>query len=130
MNGSYLLAYSFVYGGSGRGSLTARQWVLAGTANHVSIHHQKEREMVKQDWHRVDIIAALHKKRLSLASLGRANGLGNETLINALNHAWPRGELIIANALNTTPSEIWPSRNFEPDGTPIKRTIRKPPITI
>lgn len=82
----------------------------------------------KQDWHRVDIIAALHKKRLSLASLGRANGLGSETLINALNHAWPRGELIIANALNTTPSEIWPSRYFEKDGTPIKRTIRKPPI--
>ncbi|MCU7121039.1 helix-turn-helix domain-containing protein [Salmonella enterica] len=81
------------------------------------------------DWHRVDIIAALHKKRLSLASLGRANGLGNETLINALNHSYPRGELIIANALNTTPSEIWPSRYFDPDGTPIKRTIRKPPLT-
>ncbi len=82
-----------------------------------------------KDWHRVDIIAALHKKRLSLASLGRANGLGNETLINALNHSYPRGELIIANALNTTPSEIWPSRYFDPDGTPIKRTIRKPPLT-
>lgn len=89
-----------------------------------------EQQKVVTDWHRVDIIAALHKKRLSLASLGRANGLGNETLINALNHAWPRDELIIANALNTTPSEIWPSRYFEPDGTPIKRTIRKPPITI
>ncbi|EBY3805788.1 transcriptional regulator [Salmonella enterica subsp. enterica serovar Altendorf] len=88
-------------------------------------------EQVKpaKDWHRVDIIAALHKKRLSLASLGRANGLGNETLINALNHSYPRGELIIANALNTTPSEIWPSRYFDPDGTPIKRTIRKPPLT-
>ncbi|EEM8427205.1 transcriptional regulator [Salmonella enterica subsp. enterica serovar Essen] len=88
-----------------------------------------EQALPAKDWHRVDIIAALHKKRLSLASLGRANGLGNETLINALNHSYPRGELIIANALNTTPSEIWPSRYFDPDGTPIKRTIRKPPLT-
>ncbi|ECK9403498.1 hypothetical protein SEPB62_19101 [Salmonella enterica subsp. enterica serovar Paratyphi B str. SARA62] len=88
-----------------------------------------EQALPATDWHRVDIIAALHKKRLSLASLGRANGLGNETLINALNHSYPRGELIIANALNTTPSEIWPSRYFDPDGTPIKRTIRKPPLT-
>ncbi|EAV6171744.1 transcriptional regulator [Salmonella enterica] len=88
-----------------------------------------EQTKFAKDWHRVDIIAALHKKRLSLASLGRANGLGNETLINALNHSYPRGELIIANALNTTPSKIWPSRYFDPDGTPIKRTIRKPPLT-
>ncbi len=36
--------------------------------------------MEKQDWHKADIIAALHKKGLSLASLSRANGLSSSTL--------------------------------------------------
>ncbi|EMR5621222.1 helix-turn-helix domain-containing protein, partial [Salmonella enterica] len=36
------------------------------------------------------------------------------------------GELIIANAIGVSPQEIWPSRYFEKDGSPINRVIRKP----
>ncbi|ELP3919268.1 helix-turn-helix domain-containing protein [Escherichia coli] len=80
----------------------------------------------KKDWHKADIIAALHKKHLSLASLSRDNGLNSNTLNNALLKAWPKGELIIATALKLHPSEIWPTRYFNEDGTPIKRTLRHP----
>ncbi|ENB0199928.1 helix-turn-helix domain-containing protein [Escherichia coli] len=83
-------------------------------------------EMEKQDWHKADIIAALHKKGLSLASLSRANGLSSSTLANALTRDWPRGEIIIANAIGEEPQEIWPTRYFDKAGMPIKRNIRKP----
>ncbi len=82
--------------------------------------------MEKQDWHKADIIAALHKKGLSLASLSRANGLSSSTLANALTRDWPRGEIIIANAIGEEPQEIWPTRYFDKAGMPIKRIIRKP----
>lgn len=89
-----------------------------------------EQLKIAKDWHKADIIAALHKQGLSLASLGRSNGLAASTLNNALSRSWPRGEEIIANALDRRPDEIWPSRYFEPDGTPIKRTLRKPPKMV
>ena len=44
------------------------------------------------DWHSADIIA----------------------LANALTRPWPKGELIIANALGTDPWVIWPSRYHDP----------------
>ena len=75
--------------------------------------------MEKQDWHKADIIAALHKKGLSLASLCRANGLSSSTLANALTRDWPRGEIIIANAIGEEPQEIWPTRYFDKAGMPI-----------
>jgi len=62
------------------------------------------------DWHRADILAALKKQGTNLSALARAQGYSSSTLQNALNSKWPKGELIIANALNKTPEEIWPSR--------------------
>ncbi|MGX9458561.1 helix-turn-helix domain-containing protein [Photobacterium damselae subsp. damselae] len=62
------------------------------------------------DMHRADIVAALHKNGLSLRELSVSNGLAPTTLRNALERAWPKGERIIANAINRTPEEIWPSR--------------------
>ncbi|ENL6902186.1 helix-turn-helix domain-containing protein [Enterobacter ludwigii] len=82
--------------------------------------------MVEQDWHPADILAALKKKKISMAGLSREHGLSSSTLQNALNKEWPRGELIIANAIGVSPQEIWPSRYFEKDGSPINRVIRKP----
>ena len=78
------------------------------------------------DWHGADVIAALHKKGLSLASVSRANGLSSSTLGNVLHRQWPRGELIVANALELEPQEIWPSRYFDSDGNPVSRSVRKP----
>ncbi|HAS1292806.1 TPA: transcriptional regulator, partial [Enterobacter hormaechei] len=51
--------------------------------------------MVEQDWHPADILAALKKKKISMAGLSREHGLSSSTLQNALNKEWPRGELII-----------------------------------
>ncbi|KAB7895128.1 transcriptional regulator [Rouxiella sp. S1S-2] len=68
----------------------------------------------KEDWHHADIIASLHKQRTTLAALSRSAGLSSSTLANALSRPWPKGEWIIANALQLHPSEIWPSRYFCP----------------
>ncbi|HFS8942385.1 TPA: transcriptional regulator [Enterobacter roggenkampii] len=62
------------------------------------------------DWHRADVIAALKKKGTSLAQVSREAGLGSRTLSNTFARRWPRGEQLIAAALDTTPQMIWPSR--------------------
>lgn len=61
-------------------------------------------------WHPADIIAGLHKKGTSLAALSRESGLASSTLANALTRPWPKGEFLIAKALEVHPSEIWPER--------------------
>ncbi|AEN66585.1 putative transcriptional regulator, Nlp [Enterobacter soli] len=66
------------------------------------------------DWHSADIIAALRKKGTSLAAESRRSGLSSSTLANALTRPWPKGELIIATALETDPWIIWPSRYHDP----------------
>ncbi|MDX5630322.1 MULTISPECIES: helix-turn-helix transcriptional regulator [Brenneria] len=76
------------------------------------------------DWHPADIIAALRKKGTTLAAVSRAAGLSSSTLANALLRPWPKGELLIANALGIPPSEIWPSRYYDTNGCPISRVIR------
>ncbi|MBS1203354.1 MAG: regulator [Proteobacteria bacterium] len=66
--------------------------------------------MENQDWHKADIIAGLRKKGTSLAALSRESGLASSTLANALTRHWPKGERLIAEALDTRPEAIWPSR--------------------
>lgn len=65
------------------------------------------------DWHRADVIAALKKRGISLASLSRDAGLGPRTLNNALDRRYPKAEKIIAQAIGVEPNEIWPSRYVE-----------------
>ncbi len=88
--------------------------------------HHGDASMQETDWHKADILAALKKKKISMAGLSREHGLSDGTLLNALNRDWPRGELIIANAIGVSPQEIWPSRYYEKDGSPKNRVIRKP----
>lgn len=66
------------------------------------------------DWHTADIIAALRKKGTSLAEVSRNAGLSSSTLANALSRPWPKGEWLIARAINIHPAEIWPSRYYDP----------------
>lgn len=66
--------------------------------------------MMQQDWHPADIIAALKKRGTSLAAVSRKAGLASSTLTNALNRHWPKGERLIAEALDVAPENIWPSR--------------------
>ncbi|AYA39328.1 helix-turn-helix domain-containing protein [Xenorhabdus nematophila] len=66
--------------------------------------------MEKQDWHSADIIAELKKRGTTLSEVSRAAGLASSTLANALQRHWPKGERLIATALELTPEDIWPSR--------------------
>lgn len=79
--------------------------------------------MAKKDRHPADIVAALHKRGTSLAKLSREAGLASSTLANALNRPWPKGEWLIAIALDAHPSEIWPGRYLNASN---KREPRKP----
>jgi Ner family transcriptional regulator len=67
--------------------------------------------MIK-DWHQADIIAALRKQGTTMAAISRSSGLNSSTLANALSRPWPKGEWLIADALNIHPAEIWPSRYY------------------
>lgn len=71
-----------------------------------------------KDWHREDILAAVRKKKKSLAALSRENNLSSGTLTNALQRHWPRGEKIISRAIGVAPEEIWPSRYVGKKKTP------------
>ncbi|WNJ80125.1 helix-turn-helix transcriptional regulator [Cedecea neteri] len=72
-------------------------------------------------WHSADIIAGLRKKGTSLAALSRECGLASSTLANALTRPWPKGEFLIAKALEVHPSEIWPERYVGADGEIVDR---------
>lgn len=74
-----------------------------------------------QGWHAADIIAGLHKRGTSMAALSRAAGLSSSTLANALIRPWPKGEMLIAEALEVHPSAIWPERYFGEDGELVDR---------
>lgn len=78
--------------------------------------------MVKTDMHPADIIAGLKKKRISMAALSRQSGLSSSTLANTLSRPWPKGEYIIAQALELDPADIWPSRYYDDKGKLIDRT--------
>lgn len=75
-------------------------------------------------WHSADIIAGLRKKGTSLAALSRESGLASSTLANALTRPWPKGEFLIAKALEVHPSEIWPERWVGEDGEIVDRAKR------
>ncbi|MCX2945697.1 helix-turn-helix transcriptional regulator [Rahnella perminowiae] len=76
------------------------------------------------DWHQADIIAALRKRGTTLAAVSRSVGLSSSTLSNALSRSWPKGEKVIAQALNVHPSVIWPSRYFDARGELVKKILR------
>lgn len=72
-----------------------------------------------QDWHPADIIAGLKKKGTTLAAVSRNAGLASSTLANTLLRPWPKGEKLIADALETSPENIWPSRYMSRKGKPL-----------
>ncbi|MBF7981838.1 MULTISPECIES: helix-turn-helix transcriptional regulator [Rahnella] len=76
------------------------------------------------DWHQAGIIAALRKRGTTLAAVSRGAGLSSSTLSNALSRPWPKGEKVIAHALNVHPSIIWPSRYFNTRGELVEKILR------
>lgn len=80
--------------------------------------------LVHEDWHRADVIAALHKNGWTLSSLSKHVGLSRGTLAMALDRKYPKGEAIIAEAIGTAPSVIWPTRYAPKHRTPVsKQTV-------
>ncbi|MFA3780517.1 helix-turn-helix domain-containing protein [Yersinia sp. 1652 StPb PI] len=59
-----------------------------------------------------------------MAKLSRVAGLASSTLANALSRPWPKGEWLIAKALNIHPAEIWPRRYYDGNGDLIDRKAR------
>lgn len=80
------------------------------TARFSQFNEKEKLSMQETDWHRADIVAALHKRGLSLSQLSVAAGLSASTLRNALRAPYPRAEQIIAEAIGVPAHEIWPSR--------------------
>lgn len=75
------------------------------------------------DWHRADIVAALHKKGWSLRKLSIQVGLSAGALNNALDRPWPKAESIIAAAIGEAPEAIWPSRYEKRHFKPVLSSI-------
>lgn len=73
------------------------------------------------DWHPADIIAALRKRGTTLSALSRSAGLSSSTLANVFSRPWPKGEWLVATALDVHPAEIWPSRYFDDSGILLDR---------
>lgn len=84
-----------------------------------------------KDWHRIEVVAALHMKGLSLRQLAFLNGYTNgASLTSVLRRPYPLAEALIAEALGIEPSVIWPSR-YGPDGKPNRgRGGRKPALPV
>lgn len=75
------------------------------------------------DWHRADIVAAIHKAGWSLRALSVQSGLSPFTLKSALDRPYLKAERIIADAIGVPAESIWPERyarrNFTPVLTPV-----------
>ncbi|KFX11040.1 MULTISPECIES: helix-turn-helix domain-containing protein [Pectobacterium] len=67
----------------------------------------------KEDWHKADIVAAVHKKNTNISEISRKAGLSSTTLANALSRPWPKGEWMISQVIGVPPEQIWPSRYYE-----------------
>lgn len=66
----------------------------------------------QEDMHPADVIAALHKKGISLRQVAQANGYAH--ISRVLHSRWLAAEQIVAKALDKKPEEIWPSRYLVP----------------
>lgn len=79
----------------------------------------------QEDWDPEDVIAALHKKRITLAGIARKHGLACSSSFSAcLTRAGlPTNEARIADELGIHPMEIWPSR-YDQAGDPKQRGYR------
>lgn len=68
------------------------------------------KDLVVEDWHRADIIAAVRKTGTNIQQLSQKMGYRRTTLGNALYVPCPKYERLIAEYLGVTPQTIWPSR--------------------
>ncbi|WP_082219478.1 helix-turn-helix domain-containing protein [Massilia sp. NR 4-1] len=77
------------------------------------------KKSAQANWHRADIVAALHKNGWSLRQLSHQSGLGYRTVNSALDRPYPNAERIIAAAIGIAPEIIWPERYAKRNFTPV-----------
>lgn len=70
-----------------------------------------------QDWHAIDIVAAVRKTGTSIQRLSRLNGYADDSLRACLYKPMPKMERVIAGHLGVNPQTIWPTR-YHLDGSP------------
>ncbi|MGC3961922.1 MAG: helix-turn-helix domain-containing protein [Rhodocyclaceae bacterium] len=81
-------------------------------------------ECSRQDWHPADILAALHKKGITLRSLALRYGLSDSsTLSKAMLHSYPASERRLAEAAGI-PVHVMFAARYYPDGEPMPRGVR------
>lgn len=68
------------------------------------------------DWHPADVVAALHKRGITLRKLAERHDVSPKAVIKALRERSLPSERRIAEALGIAASDIWPSR-YNPDGS-------------
>ena len=67
---------------------------------------------IDRDWDNWDVRRALGKRGLSMADLARQNNIAPSTLREVFRKiGYHKGERIVADALDMTPEQIWPSRH-------------------
>lgn len=74
--------------------------------------------------HKADIKAELEKKGWTLTSLSEAHGFLPEAVSEALRRGRPSVEKIIADALDTTPQNLFPNRFNADSSRKDKRTLK------
>lgn len=79
-----------------------------------------------QDWHPADVKAALEKRGVSLRQLALAHGYKHFQRV--LKSPWWAAELIVAQALDKKPEDIWPTRYAE-SRTRARNMTRKIAVT-
>ena len=77
-----------------------------------------------EDWHPADIVAALHKRGVTLRSLANKHGLkDSSTFSKAMIQSYPAAERRLAEAVGVPVQTMFPTRYYK-DGTPLPRGIR------
>lgn len=81
-----------------------------------------------QDWHPADIVAALHKRGLTLRKVAEQYDVTPPAVIKALRERNLPSERRIAEAIGIPAQQIWPSR-YNPDGsrTDLRKVTRRAP---
>ena len=83
----------------------------------------------QEDMHPADVIAALRKRGTSLRKIAQNNGYSH--IQRVLTSPWLAAEQLVAQALDTTPQALWPSRYRDPTARALAfRQTRKIAITM
>ncbi|MEF8769377.1 helix-turn-helix domain-containing protein [Candidatus Accumulibacter contiguus] len=85
---------------------------------------QTPKKASQEDWHPADIVAALHKRGITLRALAKQCGLTSPTTLSkAMTHSYPASEKRLADAVGV-PVQVMFAARYHPDGTPKGRGIR------